>query len=100
MIIMQHRSTRPPVVAAIQLVLGTRALSLDELGHELDARGWTPLAADVDTYLAAAYLGALGRMATLLVDSPKARAQVQKITDPLAALGTMAVTDALRRDAA
>jgi hypothetical protein len=36
-------------------------------------------------------------MSTLLVDAPAARAKIQQIADPVAAIGTMALTDANRQ---
>ena len=48
---MEPSSRRPPIRSALQSVLGTRTMPLDEIVVELEQRGWTPYANDVSGYV-------------------------------------------------
>jgi len=48
---MEPSSRRPPIRSALQSVVGTRTLPLDEIVVELEQRGWTPYANDVPEYV-------------------------------------------------
>lgn len=48
---MEPSSRRPPIRTALQSVLGTRTLPIEEIVGELEQRGWTPYANDVPAYV-------------------------------------------------
>jgi hypothetical protein len=48
---MEPSSRRLPIREALQSVLGSRTLPLDEIVGELERRGWMPYANDVSEYV-------------------------------------------------